>query len=106
MPDRPAPTMRTSKCSAVSVMTISLLPDLMGSRWKLQLALSGCRDDTGCIEIIAGCATDQQKSPGSLRGLLRLRSADCPKSVPVMIRLERAFRLDADVLGLVLAQFG
>jgi hypothetical protein len=44
-------------------MTISLLRDLMGSRWKLQLALSGCRDDTGCIEIIAGCATDQQKAP-------------------------------------------
>src|SRR6476646_9772594 len=50
MPDRPAPTMRTSKCSAASVMAISLLPDVMGSREKLQLALSGCRDDTGCIE--------------------------------------------------------
>src|SRR3954454_13598796 len=54
------------------------------------------------------------KSPGSLRGFLRLwcllqggiRSADCLKSIPVMIRLERAFRLDADIVGLVLAQFG
>src|SRR5205809_54860 len=51
MPDRPAPTMRTSKCSAVSVMTISLLPDVMGSGEKLQLALSGCRGDTGCIDM-------------------------------------------------------
>jgi hypothetical protein len=31
-------------------MTISLLSDVMGSREKLQLAMSGCRDDTGCIE--------------------------------------------------------
>jgi hypothetical protein len=44
-------------------MTISLLSDVMGSREKLQLAMSGCRDDTGCIEIIAGCATGQQKAP-------------------------------------------
>jgi hypothetical protein len=43
-------------------MTISLLPDVMGSREKLQLAMSGCHDDTGCIETIAGCATDQQKA--------------------------------------------
>jgi hypothetical protein len=32
-------------------MTISLLPDLMGGREKLQLALSDCRGDTGCIEM-------------------------------------------------------
>jgi hypothetical protein len=44
-------------------MTISLLSDVMGSREKLQLAMSGCRDDTDCIEIIANCATDQQKAP-------------------------------------------
>jgi hypothetical protein len=44
-------------------MAISLLPDVMGRGEKLQLAMSGCRDDTGCIEIIAGCATDQQKAP-------------------------------------------
>jgi hypothetical protein len=31
-------------------MTISLLSDVMGSGEKLQLAMSGCRDDTGCIE--------------------------------------------------------
>jgi len=31
-------------------MAISLLPDVMGRGEKLQLALSGCRDDTGCIE--------------------------------------------------------
>jgi len=31
-------------------MAISLLHDLMCSRRKLQLAMSGCRDDTGCIE--------------------------------------------------------
>jgi len=44
-------------------MAISLLSDVMGSGEKLQLAMSGCRDDTACIEIIAGCATDQQKAP-------------------------------------------
>jgi hypothetical protein len=32
-------------------MALSLLPDLMGSREELQLALSGCRGDTGCIEM-------------------------------------------------------
>src|SRR3954470_24288691 len=101
MPDRPAPTMRTSKCSAVSVMTISLLSDVMGSREKLQLAMSGCRDDTGCIGNHRGGCDGPAKSPGSLRGFLRLwcllqggvRSADCLKSIPVMIRLERAFLL-------------
>jgi hypothetical protein len=32
-------------------MAISLLSDLMASGQKLQLALSGCSGDTGCIEI-------------------------------------------------------
>jgi hypothetical protein len=32
-------------------MAFSLLSDVMGSRQKLQLALSGCCGDTGCIEI-------------------------------------------------------
>jgi hypothetical protein len=32
-------------------MALSLLPDLMGRGEKLQLALSGCCGDTGCIEI-------------------------------------------------------
>jgi hypothetical protein len=44
-------------------MTISLLPDVKGRGEKLQLAMSGCRYDTGCIGTIAGCATDQQKAP-------------------------------------------
>jgi hypothetical protein len=49
-------------------MAISLPSDVMGSGEKLQLALSGCRGDTGCIEIhrrsetIAGRAADQQKA--------------------------------------------
>jgi len=44
-------------------MAISLHSDVMGSREKLQLAMSGCRDDTGCIEIIAAGAAGQQKAP-------------------------------------------
>jgi hypothetical protein len=44
-------------------MAISLLSDVMGRGEKLQLAMSGCRDDTGCIEIIAGCAAGQKKAP-------------------------------------------
>jgi hypothetical protein len=44
-------------------MAISLLSDVMGRGEKLQLAMSGCRDDTDCIEIIAGCAAGQQKAP-------------------------------------------
>src|SRR5262245_25190613 len=60
------------------------------------------------------CGLTTAKSPGSLRGLSRLWcllqggacTADGPKSVAIMIRLERAFRLDADIVGLVLAQLG
>jgi hypothetical protein len=44
-------------------MTISLLSDVMGRGEKLQLAMSGCRNDTSCIEIIAGSASGQQKAP-------------------------------------------
>jgi hypothetical protein len=44
-------------------MAISLLSDVMGRGEKLQLAMSGCRDDTACIEIIARCAAGQQKAP-------------------------------------------
>jgi hypothetical protein len=59
-------------------MAFSLLPDVMGSREKLQLALwANCRD-TRCIEMPAGfdglssaetpitveaCAVGQQKAP-------------------------------------------
>jgi hypothetical protein len=32
-------------------MTLSLRPDLRGCRYKLQLALSDYRSDTGCIEM-------------------------------------------------------
>jgi hypothetical protein len=44
-------------------MAISLLSDVMGRGEKLQLAMSGCRDDTGCIDTIAGCVAGQQKAP-------------------------------------------
>jgi hypothetical protein len=44
-------------------MAISLLSDVMGSGVKLQLAMSPCRNDTGCIEIIAGRTGGQQKAP-------------------------------------------
>src|SRR5687768_3898278 len=54
----------------------------------------------------------KSKGPASLQGLVETwvlasgARADAMKSIPVMIRLERAFRLDPDVLGLVLAQLG
>src|SRR5882672_657001 len=121
MPDRPAPTISTSKCSVASVMPLSLLSDVMGSREKLQLALSGLPQryrlyrnlllNFNCHRL----CDRPVKSPGSLRGLVMLwrlpqddtcNGASCLKSIPVMIRLERAFRLDADILGLVLAQLG
>jgi hypothetical protein len=44
-------------------MTISLVSDVMARGEKLQLAMSSCCNDTGCIEIIAGCAAGQQKAP-------------------------------------------
>jgi hypothetical protein len=44
-------------------MAISLLPDVMGRGEKLQLAMSGCLDDTVCIEVIAACGAGQQKAP-------------------------------------------
>ena len=50
-------------------MAISLLSDVMGSREKLQLALSGCRDDTGCIEIIAALRGAANKKPRIAPGL-------------------------------------
>jgi len=41
-------------------MAIPLLSDVMGRGEKLQLAMSGRRNDTSCIEIIAD---GQQKAP-------------------------------------------
>src|SRR5581483_191073 len=41
-----------------------------------------------------------------LRDAAHTAPQDEVASIPVMIRLERAFHLDADIVGLVLAQFG
>ena len=59
-------------------------------------------------------AAKKAKAPRRRGALSRLgcllqagvRTADGLKSIPVMIRFERAFRLDADVLGLVGTQLG
>jgi hypothetical protein len=69
-------------------MAISLLPDVMGSREKLQLALSGYRDDTGCIEIhrrsatIVGRAADQQKAPDRSGAFAGVHSRATPAAAP------------------------
>src|ERR1700682_1469853 len=92
MPERPAPTMRTSKCS------------------------DGMVDS----EAAATCEASSRTAHIVIRGLdpcihHHLRKMDCRvkpgndgnrPSIPVMIRLEGAFRLHADVVRLVLAQFG
>src|SRR5262249_49969897 len=47
----------------------------------------------------------QRKSPGSLRGFSSQANA-WRRSIPVVIALVRTFLADADIVGLVLAQFG
>src|SRR5882757_9565844 len=45
--------------------------------------------------------------PGIRPGMTKIMTCEeAVSSIPVMIALERAFRLDADIVGLVLAQFG
>src|SRR5437879_12883980 len=92
MPDRPAPTMRTSKCSD-DILASLPLPSWPGlSRPSTSLAIP----------------TLKTWMPGTSPGMTKLLACGGERlfSVPVMIRLERAFRLDADIFGLVLAQLG
>jgi len=51
-------------------MAFSLLPDLMGCRQKLQLALSDYRSDTGCIEM-----------PAEFDGLSAAKRHDCSQTI-------------------------
>src|ERR1044072_886476 len=51
MPDRPAPTISTSKCSAVSVMTFPLLPRSNGPQAEIATRIVSLLCDTRCIEV-------------------------------------------------------
>src|SRR5258708_18497750 len=92
MPERPAPTMRTSKCSAA----IAISPG-RASRGALSRPVSQQASEK-----------QQMKSPGSLRGpdIAETVNRGNERSIPIMIRLERTFLLHADIVRLVLAQFG
>src|SRR6185312_4574562 len=87
MPDRPAPMMRTSKCSVAIAFSVQA---------GLQSA---------CNTVIRGL--DPRIHPFlemGCRALARQRRSGA--SIPVVIRLERAVLLDADIVGLVLAELG
>src|SRR5579859_1071535 len=60
----------------------------------------GKQTPIGRVGISAGCHKRTSAAPNSLA------TAIATASVPVMIRLVRAFLLDADIVGLVLAQLG
>src|SRR6267154_887193 len=121
MPDSPAPTISTSTCSLVMVTS--------PAGWSGNSACRYCHQLVRC----GGKMQPAIESPGSPRwplifdtyrrhsgarasasepGISRFRvRADARPgmtvlSIPVMIRLERAFRLDADILGLIGPQRG
>src|SRR5438067_12627030 len=97
MPDKPAPTMRTSKCSCgmVSSAHHNCPP------WDVvRQPATGARTQPAKRTL-----TSQQRSPGSLRGFASMID-EISVSVAVVVRLVRTFLLDADVIGLVLAELG
>src|SRR5882724_6461678 len=74
MPERPAPTISTSRCSLARIVCI----------WPIL----------------------KTWMPGTRPGMTKLPAAMWRPSIPIMLRLERAFRLHADIVGLVGAKLG
>src|SRR6202012_325264 len=99
MPDSPAPTISTSKCSTAALpMGRSEAPASHGFVRSITPLLLTRRQDK-----------DGRDEPGHLdihEITLAFGRPRLSASVAIMIALERAFLLDADVIGLVLAQFG
>src|SRR5258708_2433804 len=123
MPDSPAPTMRTSKCSdamivlraaASTVITAGLSGHprfYTNSRDEMPGTSPGHHEIIGTSFRGAQCANPESKDSPMCNCTSEAWSFgpsrnDVLFSIPVVIRLERAFRLDADILGLVGAQFG
>src|SRR3984893_14934688 len=128
MPDRPAPTIRTSRCSGDVLVSMARpvhrhgRPPSRPATPRL-LAWVDCKDVDA--QHKAGHDENLGLPPLVIRGLdpriHLLRKMDCRvsrredgasrllpgndetgSSIPIMIALERAFRLHADVFGLVL----
>src|SRR5689334_17753028 len=115
MPDSPAPTISTSKCSAAirsappagghgPLLQVMRPPKWQGPR-VLQLAFGRKRwlPPRGCGAGAGSHSADQEKWPRIARGHLAIRPILCRRSVPVVIALVRSLLGNADVLGLVLA---
>src|SRR5580692_5443634 len=95
MPDNPAPTISTSKCSDAIAFSENDRPRKTDQRWTGRACLYAARP---AISSFFGIH--------SANSIAALRCRAKTLSIPVLIRLERAFRLDADIVGLVGAQRG
>src|SRR5579863_8782803 len=107
MPDSPAPTIRTSKCSPCFVVSMAR-PTLSPSWPRYSRPEDGVASARLCpaIHVFAFYIDCKDVDARHKAGHDEIVNRDAIPSIPVMIRLERAFRLDPDIFRLVWAQLG
>src|ERR1700689_2790427 len=88
MPERPAPMISTSKCSAGWLVSMCPISAQSEDKSKANEKAPECSGASLCLSHSV------------------LRNLKTQISIPILIRLERAFGLHADIIGLVLAQRG